>query len=87
MLDVYTYLRNGSENHLRAFVKNLESRDIDYKPLVLEQETFDTIIKSEGNKGKCCSEGGKAKSNCAGGEKGKNGKGCCSKGKSATMEK
>lgn len=43
--ETYTYLRQGSENHLRAYVKNLKNRGVEYTPAVLSIEEFDKIIK------------------------------------------
>jgi len=44
ILLVYSNLRRGSENHLRAFVNNLERRGIEYSPEHLSQEEYDGII-------------------------------------------
>ena len=58
----YKYLVRASENHLRAFVRNLKAIDVDYKPVLMEQEMFDNIIKTKGQgmqngKGNgCCSQ-------------------------------
>lgn len=41
-------LINASGNHLRAFVKNLKSRGIEYTPQYLSQEEFNGIISSSG---------------------------------------
>lgn len=41
-------LINASGNHLRAFVKNLKTRGIDYTPQYLSQEEFNGIISSSG---------------------------------------
>ncbi len=53
----FNLLINGSENHLRAFVRNLESRGIDYKPQYLSKDEFDKIVSSSnsgnGNRGNC----------------------------------
>lgn len=54
----------ASENHLRAFVRNLESRDVTYTPQVLDDKQFKEII------GQGMTRGGKGKG------RGK-GKGCC----------
>ncbi|MBS1516956.1 MAG: DUF2202 domain-containing protein [Bacteroidetes bacterium] len=44
----------ASQNHLRAFVRNLEREDINYTPKVLSKEDFDLIISSKNNKpGNC----------------------------------
>ena len=42
---VYTNLEKASENHLRAFVKNLQQLGVTYTPQVLDQATFDGIVK------------------------------------------
>lgn len=62
--DTYTYLRQGSENHLRAYVKNLSNHGVEYIPIELSKEEFDKIIKYEsgslnknckcGNCNDCC---------------------------------
>jgi hypothetical protein len=41
---VYNALREGSENHLRAYVRNLSNQGIDYTPSVLTLEQYDEII-------------------------------------------
>ena len=45
IIDTYTYLKNGSENHLRAFVRNLSRRGIEYSPLFLSKDEYDSILK------------------------------------------
>jgi rubrerythrin len=56
----YTYLVRASENHLRAFARNLKRLGVDYTPVVMGKAEFDSIISSEhgkgmGNgKGQCC---------------------------------
>ena len=63
--DTYDYLRHGSENHLRAFVRNLKTNGIEYSPVLLLKEDYDKIITSENsrkykNSGKCrCNGTGK----------------------------
>lgn len=42
----YYYLKSGSENHLRAFVRNLRSNGIEYIPVVLSKDEYDKIIVS-----------------------------------------
>ncbi len=44
---VYSNLMAGSENHLRAFVKNLEAQGVSYTAQVLPQEQVDEILGSE----------------------------------------
>lgn len=46
-IHVYNNLLKGSRNHLRAFYKNLEMRNVTYMPQVLSQEAFDAIVYSE----------------------------------------
>ncbi|NJF24163.1 DUF2202 domain-containing protein [Thermococcus sp. Bubb.Bath] len=41
---VYSNLMAGSENHLRAFVRNLESQGVEYTAQVLPQEQVDKIL-------------------------------------------
>jgi hypothetical protein len=58
----YTYLVRASENHLRAFVRNLKRLGVDYTPVVMDKKEFEAIINNEkgkgmgmGNgKGQCC---------------------------------
>lgn len=47
ILTAYGFLRMGSENHLRAFVRRLKAQGVDYKPEFLEQAVFDAIINGE----------------------------------------
>lgn len=41
---VYSNLKRGSENHLRAFVNNLERRGIEYRPEYLSLQEYNGII-------------------------------------------
>lgn len=41
-------LINASGNHLRAFVRNLKTRGIEYSPQYLSQEEFNGVISSSG---------------------------------------
>lgn len=41
---VYTSLMQGSENHLRAFVKNLDQSGTEYQPAVLSEEEYETVV-------------------------------------------
>jgi len=43
---VYSNLMAGSENHLRAFVRNLEAQGVSYTAQVLPQEQVDEILSS-----------------------------------------
>lgn len=42
---VYSNLLRGSKNHLRAFVRNLSARGIDYEAQVLEPERLEEILE------------------------------------------
>jgi len=44
IIRVYTNLLEGSENHLRAFVRSLASRGVVYSAQILSAEDFDAII-------------------------------------------
>ncbi len=46
ILKVYSSLKKGSENHLKAYVYQLKTRGVDYKPQYLSQEEFDEIINN-----------------------------------------
>lgn len=48
---VYENLLRGSRNHLRAFVRKLESMGIVYEATVLEQSTADAIVNSSTERG------------------------------------
>lgn len=50
---LYECLDNASQNHLRAFVRNLKREDINYSPKVLSKEDFDLIISSKNKPGNC----------------------------------
>ncbi len=53
ILTAYNYLRMGSENHLRAFVRRLKSQGVDYQPGLLKKDVFDAIINGENNEAGC----------------------------------
>lgn len=52
-LIAFKFLRMGSENHLRAFVRRLKMQDAIYEPVILSKKTFDLIIASENKRGGC----------------------------------
>jgi len=52
---VYDRLLSGSENHLRAFASQLGSAGDDYEPKVLDEDTYDGILASQGQR---CGHGG-----------------------------
>ncbi len=45
ILLVYANLKRGSENHLRAFVNNLQRQGVEYRPEYLSSEKYDRIIR------------------------------------------
>ena len=74
--DTYTYLRQGSENHLRAYVKNLSKQGVEYSPVELSRDEFDKIIKYESGTGNNNNKCGKCNDCCNGNcGKGNNNKG------------
>lgn len=48
---VYGNLEDGSENHLRAFVGQIEATGVDYKAQWLSQEVVDTILGAKSDSG------------------------------------
>ncbi|MBL0359290.1 MAG: DUF2202 domain-containing protein [Chitinophagaceae bacterium] len=53
ILEAYDFLIMGSENHLRAFCRNLKGAGVIYEPAVLSKADFDKIIKAENEMGGC----------------------------------
>jgi hypothetical protein len=53
ILTAYKFLRMGSENHLRAFVRRLKSQGVDYQPEILKKEIFEGIISGENQEAGC----------------------------------
>lgn len=60
ILTQFNYLKQASENHLRAFTRRLKAEGVNYQPVILEKGTFNKIISSDngpaqgrGNGG-CC---------------------------------
>jgi hypothetical protein len=51
ILRVYTNLLEGSENHLRAFVRNLSMQGITYKPQILSTAEYNAIISDVNSSG------------------------------------
>ena len=47
ILLVYANLKKGSENHLRAFVNNLQRQGVEYRPEYLSSEEYDRIIRGK----------------------------------------
>jgi hypothetical protein len=45
--NVYSNLLEGSKNHLRAYVKELDKQGVTYEPFYLSQEEFDDIINEK----------------------------------------
>lgn len=50
LIKVYNNLLNGSESHLRAFVKALETAGFNYKPQFLQEKMFEEIINTTNGK-------------------------------------
>ncbi len=48
---VYKRLLSGSENHLRAFTSQLGPTGDGYEPKVLDEDTCDGILASQGQRG------------------------------------
>ena len=49
ILQVYSRLLSGSENHLRSFVSTLSAQGVDYAPQYLSADTYNAIIGSAMN--------------------------------------
>jgi hypothetical protein len=52
ILQVYANLQKGSRNHLRSFVRQLESRGEKYAPKYISLEEYNSIISSEQERGR-----------------------------------
>lgn len=52
VLIVYNNLQAGSENHLRAFTRNLSSLGVVYEPKLLEDSFFEQIISETNGQGR-----------------------------------
>ncbi len=63
IIQVYENLLRGSENHLRAFVSQLESAGIDRSPVLMESEAYGTTLASEMQRGNS-SEAGHGEGEC-----------------------
>ncbi len=48
---VFGNLRKGSENHMRAFISQLNNYGISYTPQYISQEEFEKIIDGDNNSG------------------------------------
>ena len=57
ILQVYSSLLAGSENHLRGFVSNLSAQGVDYAPQYLSADTYNAIIGSTMNSQQGASQG------------------------------
>ena len=51
IIQVYENLLRGSENHLRAFVSQLESAGVTRAPVLMESEAYETTLASEMQRG------------------------------------
>lgn len=49
MIFVFEKLKSGSENHMRAFIRLLSRKNVEYSPHYITQEEFDLIISLAGN--------------------------------------
>jgi hypothetical protein len=68
--ETFINLKEGSQRHLQAFVRNLESAGLTYTPIHLSQQKFDEIIKNDNTSTYRCGNCGNGKN-----EKRNNGKG------------
>ncbi len=48
---VYENLKMGSENHMRAFVRNLQAQGADYTPQFISEEEYQAILSSTPGRG------------------------------------
>ena len=48
---VYQRLLSGSENHLRAFVSQIESAGVVYEPTVPDTDAYESILASVNQRG------------------------------------
>lgn len=51
IISTYQYLDEASQNHLRAFVKNMKKEGMNYKPFILSQDEFDKIMSVKSKAG------------------------------------
>ncbi len=51
IITAYEHLLSGSENHLRAFVSQLDRAGVEYQPTVLDAELYESIISAENERG------------------------------------
>ncbi len=51
IITAYEHLLSGSENHLRAFVSQLDMAGVEYQPTVLDAELYTSIISAENERG------------------------------------
>ena len=71
--EVYALLNEGSQNHLRAFAKQLDRMGIEYTPQYISPERWETILSADrqGKEGKGHHSDGVLVKSCAGSVKGK----------------
>ena len=53
IVEAYDFLIMGSENHLRAFCRNLKGEGLIYEPAILSRTDFDAIISTSNEMGGC----------------------------------
>lgn len=73
LIEVYNILNKGSQNHLRAFAKQLNQRNIIYTPQYINQERWEEILSDDSKKvaKKTQNSFGSDTKSCAGSVKGK----------------
>lgn len=49
IITTFNYLKQASENHLRAFVRRLKMQGVNYEPVILSETEFDKIIADKGS--------------------------------------
>lgn len=67
ILQVYSRLLAGSENHLRGFVSTLNAQGVDYAPQYLDAATYSAIISGASGS----QQGGSTQNQSSGGRRGK----------------
>ncbi|HEX6849354.1 MAG TPA: DUF2202 domain-containing protein [Chitinophagaceae bacterium] len=63
IINTFNYLKQASENHLRAFTRRLKAEGVNYEPVILTKERFTEIIASV-NKGGNGNQRGKGSGAC-----------------------
>lgn len=58
IITAYEHLLSGSENHLRAFVSQLDKAGVEYQPTVLDAKLYESIVSAENERGGGGGQGG-----------------------------